>query len=59
MPPEDKSGLRREQSEVFREIDRLLMQIESETIPERLLSLAQKLQEALCVRRKQLSVDGE
>jgi hypothetical protein len=59
MASRDKLGLRAQQHEGPAELEGLLAQIESETIPERLLILAQELQHALNERKRQLSLNGK
>lgn len=57
MSPEDKSGPGGNQPEAPAEIEDLPSQIEGAQMPERLLTLAQELQQVLNLRRKQLSLN--
>lgn len=59
MASQDKLDLRAQQDEGPAELEGLLAQIESETIPERLLILAQELQHALNDRKRLLSLNGK
>lgn len=59
MPAEKETNLDHPRWEGSTEIEVLLTQIEGEKIPERLLTLAQELQNALNLRKKRLSVAGK